>query len=189
MLGEVEWKSEDIPGVCKNQGLAFLHVVPTATPLPKFGDFGVYFLMLGDCIFKSIMFTVVIDHYLSNFQSEVLIYKEKKLKSLSIKLFCTVCAQTLHPFQIQYFTVSRALQFRTEWGVLGTCTVGQFRPLDCAEHMKSAPVTSHAGHSPEGMHLPALWSWSRTGPHNVCATRISRDWTRSRPKASSTAWV
>lgn len=169
MLGEVEWKSEDIPGVCKNQGLTFLHVVPTATPLPKFGDFGVYFLMLGDCIFKSITFTVVIDHYLSNFQSEVLIYKEKKLKSSSIKLFCTVCAQTLHPFQIQYFTVSRALQFRTEWGVLGTCTVGQFRPLDCADHMKSAPVTSHAGHSPGGMHPPALWSWSRTGPCNVCA--------------------
>lgn len=133
------------------------------------------------------MFSVVIDHYLSNFQNEMLIYKEKKkLKSSSIKLFCTVCAQTLHPFQIQYFTVSRALQFRTEWGVLGTCAVGQFRPLDCTDHMKRAPVMSSAGHS-----LACICLLSGAGVRLASAMYVPMwvtwGWTHSRSKASSTA--
>ena len=79
-------------------------------------------------------------------------------------------AQTLDPFQIQYFTVLRALHFRIEWGVLGMCTVGQFRlprlPWWCEESL------SYVEHSP-GMPLCLLSEpprhWSQTGPWNVCA--------------------
>ena len=81
-----------------------------------------------------------------------------------------MCAQTLDPFQIQYFTVLRALHFRIEWGVLGMCTVGQFRlprlPWWCEESL------SYVEHSPGTplclfSELPRLWS--QTGPWNVCA--------------------
>lgn len=122
----MEGKSEDIPGVQKNRVWPFL---PTPH-LPVWGLWGLYFLVLDDCIFKLVMCSMkVTEHYLSYFQNEVLIHKKKKLlkSSHNIKLFCTVRAQTLDGFQIQYFTVLRALHFRIEWGVLGTCTVGQFR--------------------------------------------------------------
>lgn len=67
MLGEMEWKSEAIPGERKNGVLPFLHISS------QFGDFvGIYFLMLGDCFQVSHVFNGVIEHYLSFIQNEVL---------------------------------------------------------------------------------------------------------------------
>lgn len=55
-------------------------------------------------------------------------------------------AQILHHFQIQPFMFLRALHFRSEWGVLGTRTVGQFRvPRWC---WWSEELSSSVEHSP-----------------------------------------
>lgn len=96
---------------------------------PQVGAIGdLFILVLTDCILKLLVFNVITEIFQASSKNGVLIQKKKATEEPNnVKLFCTVHAQILHHFQIQYFTFLRALHFRSEWGVLGTCTVGQFR--------------------------------------------------------------